>query len=68
MTQLDGRGMYLNSAKIVRSFMQAVDDIRANQKSMKHSFLLLLAGKDIIVDNKGATEFYKNCSTPADKK
>lgn len=65
---LDGRTNTLNSAAINRSFVHAIDDIRANHKATSHSFLLLLAGKDYIVDNKGAMDFYKNCSTPADKK
>ena len=30
--------------------------------------LILIAGKDLIVDNKGALAFFKNTGTPPEKK
>lgn len=36
--------------------------------SHKYPFLLLTAGKDKLVDNKAAVQFYSKCGTPAAKK
>ena len=35
---------------------------------MKYPYLLLLASKDIVVDNKGAQDWHKVTKTPTDKK
>ena len=33
-----------------------------------NSFLMIIAGKDKIVNNKGAQDFYRNTATPPDQK
>ena len=48
--------------------IDSVQDIENNAKYMNYPYLLLLASKDIVVDNKGAQDFHKATKTHKDKK
>ena len=56
------------SGGILKSWIEAIMDIQDN--SSKHTLptLILTAGKDKFVDNKGAREFFKNIKTPSNLK
>jgi hypothetical protein len=56
------------SAKVFKSMNDAILDIRSNYKTTSHSFLMILGGKDRIVDNQASREFYNKTGTPADRK
>lgn len=68
LNYFDGTSIPLISGGIALSFMEAITDVHDNQHKHTTPTLLLTGGKDKIVDNKGAREFHKNISTPADLK
>lgn len=65
---VDGTSVPFASAAVVKGMADAINDIKSNHKATSHSFLMILAGKDKLVDNTQAREFYSKTATPADKK
>lgn len=68
LMNIDGTVAPIVSGGIVNSMINSVNDISANSKNMKYPYMLMLASKDIVVDNKGAQDWHKKTATPADKK
>ena len=68
MQGVDGTQMALISGGVSVSMMDKIDDIKANYDKHTLPVLLLTAGKDKVVDNKGAREFFKHIKTPESKK
>ena len=52
--------MALISGGISVGMMDKIDDVRDNYSKHTLPVLLLTAGKDKVVDNKGAREFFKH--------
>lgn len=68
MNVIDGTAMPIISGGVAWTMMEAIGDV--NTFAHRHTLptLILTGGKDKIVDNAGAREFFKNIKTPADKK
>ena len=65
---IDGTAVPFASANVIQGMNNAIMDIKANYKATNFSFLMILAGKDKLVDNTAAREFYSKTATPSDKK
>ena len=65
---LTGTAMPMMSAGLASSMDTCIQDLKANRKKHTLPTLVLTGGKDKVVDNVGAREFYKHINTPADKK
>lgn len=68
LMNIDGTVAPIVSGGIVYSMLTSVKDVQDNTKTMKLPYLLLLAGKDKIIDNVAARAWDRNTSTPASKK
>jgi len=68
LMNIDGTVAPVISGGICDSMVSSVQDIKDNAKNMKYPYMLLLASKDIVVDNKGAQDWHKLTSTHKDKK
>ena len=68
LMDMNGTQCALISGGISCSMMDCLNDI--GHFSHRHTLptLLITAGKDKVVDNLGAREFYKNAKTPPDLK
>ena len=65
---IDGQAVPFLTANQCKSMDEAIIDIRNNYKATSHSFLMILAGKDKLVDNQAGRDFYSKTATPSDKK
>lgn len=65
---IDGTALPIVSGGICDGMADAVGDTVAFAHKHTLPTLVLTAGKDKIVDNVGAREFYKNIKTPTDQK
>ena len=65
---IDGQAVPFASANAIKSMDDAIMDIKHNYKATSNSFLMILAGKDKLVDNHGGREFYSKTGTPSDRK
>ena len=57
---MDGTNVTYVAPKTCESMASSISDIHAYSSRHTLSTLLLVAGKDKIVDNKGARDFYSN--------
>jgi hypothetical protein len=64
----DGTAIPVASIKVIKGMNDAILDIHANYKETSHSFLMVLAGKDKMVDNARNREWYSKVATPSDRK
>ena len=65
---IDGQAVPFVSANLCKSMDDAIMDIKHNYKATSHSFLMILAGKDKLVDNQAGRDFYSKTGTPSDRK
>lgn len=68
LNELDGTQAPFVNARMVTSMGDSIRDIKDNAHKHEVPVLIMLAGKDKIVDNQGARDFYAKIKTPADKK
>jgi hypothetical protein len=65
---LDATAIPTITLRVCKGWRDAILDIADNYKSMSHSFLMILAGKDKLVDNTSGRQFFSKVSTPSDRK
>ena len=65
---IDGTAVPFGSSNVFKSMGDCQLDVRSNYKATNHSFLMMIAGKDKLVDNHYCREFYSKSATPSDKK
>ena len=61
---VDGTAIPVVSPKIAVSMSEAVQDVQDNCHRHTAPVHICIGNKDIIVDNKGAQDFFKKCATP----
>ena len=68
LMNIDGTCAPIISGGIACSMIDSLQDIHDNASKMEYPYLMLLASKDIVVNNKEAIAWNKKTKTKDDKK